>query len=40
MAPSAYEVAFLSSAHDEALVDRAVEAVDSSLEEVAAEAQA
>jgi glutamate-1-semialdehyde 2,1-aminomutase len=40
MAPSAYEVAFLSTAHDEALVDRAIEAVDAALQEVAAEAPA
>jgi glutamate-1-semialdehyde 2,1-aminomutase len=38
LAPSAYEVAFLSTAHDESLVDRAIEAVDQSLAEVAAEA--
>ena len=40
LAPSAYEVAFLSTAHDECLVDRAVAAVDAALALVAAEAPA
>jgi glutamate-1-semialdehyde 2,1-aminomutase len=40
LAPSAYEVAFLSTAHDTGLIDRAVAAVDAALEEVAAESLA
>ncbi len=37
LAPSAYEVAFLSLAHDEELVDRAIDALDAALVEVAVE---
>jgi len=37
MAPSAYEVAFVSLAHDEGSIDRAVEALERSLAETSAE---